>query len=424
MNIELIFAAERNFFIKFISFVCNWRIKMKMSFKDIVVVGGTICALFFGSGNIVLPLMIGQSAGSCWVTSYIGFITGAVLLPFLGLVAISLRDGSYKIFFESIGTYILNIVPIKKNDTNKRRFENFGKGFAVIITFIVLAIMGPFGVVPRCLTVAEGGFHAIGRIPDYLFYLITIFLLWGIVCKKDQVMPTISKILTPIKLTLLIGVVAVCLIMAPNDQLIISPSSTHGLFSSGLVMGYQTLDLLGAIFCGTIIIDYIKSIGQSNSKADVLKFSILSGIIGCIILSVIYLGFTILSVNFSGAIQNVKPEDIFITIANAVLGKHAAAIVGLTMIISCLTTAVALITVWSTFVTDLINTRFKINYQVVLVISLAITYGVSLLGLERILQLLAPVLEFSYPLVLTITLINIFVDIVGIKKEQKLSKVV
>lgn len=388
---------------------------MKSSVKDVFVIGGTICALFFGSGNIVLPLIIGKDAGACSDLAFIGFVIGAVLLPLIGLIAISMNGGDYQKFFSSVGRYALWALPIKKSDANKKLFTKFGNGFSFCITFAVLIVTGPLGVVPRCLTVAEGGFHAIANVPNYIFQLFMVVILWAVVCKKEQVMPMISKVLTPIKLTMIIGVLAVCLLFSPESHSTVH-TAVDQPFSWGLVMGYQTLDLIGAIFFGTIIIDYVKSSEHLSSKRGLLWFSVKAGCVGAFILTALYLGFTLLALRFSSVIPvSIKPEDIFVTIASIVMGKYAAVVVGLTIMVSCLTTAVALICVWTTFLSESLK-RFNVGYQSVLLISLIVTYFVSLLGLEKILALLSPILVIAYPLILLITLMNLCADVVQMVK--------
>ena len=67
--------------------------KDKISNVHIFMSGASMCAMFFGSGNIVLPLIIGQECADNWFWPYMGFVIGAVLIPIVGLIAISLRGG-------------------------------------------------------------------------------------------------------------------------------------------------------------------------------------------------------------------------------------------------------------------------------------------------------------------------------------------
>lgn len=102
------------------------------------IYGFAIFSMFFGSGNLVFPLQIGQNSGKQWIFGFLGlFITG-ILLPFLGLFVIKLHRGSYTAFFGEAGAFARFSLPL-----------------------FTLSLLGSFGVVPRCITVAHGGIEYI-----------------------------------------------------------------------------------------------------------------------------------------------------------------------------------------------------------------------------------------------------------------------
>lgn len=364
----------------------------KITTKDIFVGGASICAMFFGSGNIVLPLILGQEYGNFWIVPFMGFVLGAVVISILGLIGISLRNGSSNQFFSCMPFSI-----------------------SIALQLLILAIMGPFGITPRCLAVAFGGFKALtNNVPDYLFYAGFSLILLFITYKKDQVMPIISKILSPIKLTMLISVVIICLFFAPeisSEKICAFSTDFCSSFKYGLENGYQTTDLIGAIYFGTILIDYIKRKDGNVTKANLFNFGIKASIVGGLLLGLLYYGFTMLAVTYNPLIQNELPEDILIRIAEICIGTKSSILVGLTIIVSCLTTAVALLSSWNMFITNLINLKFKVSYSTVLVVSVIITFMFSLLGLKKLLDLLGPILYYTYPLIILVTLINLYKDI-------------
>jgi len=374
-----------------------------ISTKDAFLTGASICAMFFGSGNIVLPLLIGQQYAENWVSGYLGFCVGAVFIPILGLIAISLKKGNSDEFFGCLSKIKLGFLSIP-------------------LQLFLLAIIGPFGITPRCLAVAFGGFKAI--IPDgsaYVFYFAMAALLYVVTCKKDQIMPIIGKILTPPKLGLLIGVVIFCLIYIPENMHIVSkPASDYDVLLYGLVSGYQTTDLIGAIFYGTIILDYIRRKNTSTDidKKSLLSFGIRSAFFGSMFLMALYLGFLLMGVYYNSSIQGLLPEDLFPEIARACMGNSISIVVGITIIVSCFTTAVGLISAWTMFLTNLLNKVFNISYNVVLLISVILTYFLSLLGLKCILEMLEPILTWVYLLLILIMFYNLIIDIKGVKNEK------
>lgn len=60
----------------------------KESFMFVIAVGFMLFALFFGAGNLIFPVMLGQSAGSNIWLANAGFIVTGVGLPLLGVLAL------------------------------------------------------------------------------------------------------------------------------------------------------------------------------------------------------------------------------------------------------------------------------------------------------------------------------------------------
>ncbi|MBF0844894.1 branched-chain amino acid transport system II carrier protein, partial [Streptococcus danieliae] len=62
----------------------------KMTFKDYAVVSSLLFGLFFGAGNLIFPLHLGQLAGHNWGPAALGFLVTGVLLPLLSVLAIAI----------------------------------------------------------------------------------------------------------------------------------------------------------------------------------------------------------------------------------------------------------------------------------------------------------------------------------------------
>ncbi|HQB32982.1 MAG TPA: branched-chain amino acid transport system II carrier protein, partial [Erysipelotrichaceae bacterium] len=60
----------------------------KLSFKQRFLVAVTLFGMFFGAGNLIFPVHLGQLAGRNVVPALIGFIITAVTIPILGVAAI------------------------------------------------------------------------------------------------------------------------------------------------------------------------------------------------------------------------------------------------------------------------------------------------------------------------------------------------
>ena len=84
----------------------------------------------------------------------------------------------------------------------------------------------------------------------------------------------------------------------------------------------------------------------------------------------------------------------------------------ITVGLACLTTAVALVSVFTEFFhRDLF--REKVPYTVILLGSLAITFAISTLEFSGISSFLGPILQVCYPGLIVLTILNIAYKMVG-----------
>ena len=59
-----------------------------LSLSSYMFVGSMLFGLFFGAGNLIFPVHMGQEAGSSVAAATVGFLVTAIGLPFLGVAAI------------------------------------------------------------------------------------------------------------------------------------------------------------------------------------------------------------------------------------------------------------------------------------------------------------------------------------------------
>lgn len=65
--------------------------------------GLAMFSMFFGAGNVVFPLALGQESQNQTIFAVLGLLITAVGVPFMGLIAMTLFDAIKKMF----------IIPIK-----------------------------------------------------------------------------------------------------------------------------------------------------------------------------------------------------------------------------------------------------------------------------------------------------------------------
>ena len=94
-------------------------------------IGLAMFSMFFGAGNIIYPLAVGQYAGDKNLFAMFGLILTAAIMPIAGVIAMILFDGNYRQFFERLGR-----IP----------------GFLLALT--IISLLGPLGSTPRCIALS------------------------------------------------------------------------------------------------------------------------------------------------------------------------------------------------------------------------------------------------------------------------------
>ena len=104
--------------------------KTQLSMKQRLLVAMTLFGMFFGAGNLIFPVHLGQLAGSRVVYAMIGFIITAVGIPILGVAAIG---NTHSDGLQSLSSKI-------------------GNKYGIFFTTLLYLTIGPFFAIPRCAT--------------------------------------------------------------------------------------------------------------------------------------------------------------------------------------------------------------------------------------------------------------------------------
>lgn len=357
-----------------------------LSQTNTLVTGLAMFSMFFGAGNVVYPLGIGQYAQDHNIYAIIGLLITAVGVPFAGLLSMTLFNGDYKKFFERIGK-----IP----------------GF--LITAIILGLIGPFGALPRCIVLSFATIKTL--LPDSFslpwFSIFSCIVIFIFTVKFNRIVDLLGYVLTPVLLFSLAIIIIKGIISSPPLEM--SGYSKFEVFVKGIKEGYQTMDLLAAFFFSSVVIACLKKdIDTSNPQnyKKVIFLSFKASIIGAFLLSLIYVGFSFVAASYSAHLEGVPQGELPGMIAIHVLGPYAAIIAQVAVILACLTTAIALSAIFSEFIhRDLSND--KISYSWSLVITLFIAFFVSTLNFTGIARFLEPILMLCYPALIVLCFVNI-----------------
>lgn len=368
----------------------------KSKYLLIFSTGFAMFSMFFGSGNLVFPLAIGIKTLNQWEWSSLGLLITGVLVPFLGLLSLMLFEGNYRRFF-----------------------DRMGKGTSFLLPLLMLLLMGPFGVIPRCITVAHGSFLLL--FPNcslLIFSIIFSALIFLMTFRKSKIVPILGLVLTPL---LLISLAVISFFgFLESSPLLKSPLSASASYMSGLVEGYQTMDLVASFFFAIVVIDHIRSkLKQRNedqkiSSRQFSRLTLASMVIGAALLALIYLSFVFLGAAYAPHLQGTPTEWALGRIALLTLGPHAGIVVATAVVLACLTTAIVLSSVFSDFAYERVTLK-KIPVNVWLSVTLIISVLISTLEFSGIAAFLGPILKWLYPGMIVLTICNILHRLYGMK---------
>lgn len=340
---------------------------------SIFLLGFSIFAMFFGSGNLVFPMQIGSQCSNLWHIGFLGLLFSGIIIPFAGVFAIKRYHGSYNQFFKELGF-----------------------GAHIIIPLILLSLLGSFGVVPRCITVAFGGFHVFeSQIPLWIFSVCFSLVCFLVGLKNNRMLSVIGKFMTPIKLATLALIIIVGVFTAPKLAPIAYTQANA--FELGLVQGYQTMDLIAGFFFASLIFKHIEQqCGPEVSPKEIFWLSAKASLIGASVIALAYGGLVYLGASYVNVINNVPSTEMLPTLTKYLLGDYSTIVIALTMGFSCLATATALNNLYADFLHNVLKLKQEL-FPWVLGVTSIVSFALSLLDFQGISAFLVPILAVIYP---------------------------
>lgn len=359
--------------------------KKKIASSSTLSAALALFAMLFGSGNIVYPLSLGRDTGSVAIYAMVGFFLTAVFVPLFGIISIALFDGDYKAFLGRIGK-----VP------------------SAFLIFLCMALIGPLCIIPRSIAISHAALQwCVPALSMLQFSIFAAALLFVCTVRQSKVLDLLGRFLGPIKLALLTFIIIKGFFVAaqaPVCQLTILSA-----FSRGLLEGYGTLDLLAAIFFSSLILAGFKKglVGEITAQEHkkILALACKSGALAALLLGLVYAGFVMVSAWHAVACAGVDQGQLLSTLASILLGTAGGVLASVTLAVACLTTAIALTTVFANYVTAELFDN-KISYTVALLLTLGIAVVFANLGFSGIMAAVLPVIVIAYPALIVLSVTN------------------
>lgn len=357
------------------------------SFSFVVSVGFMLFALFFGAGNLIFPVMLGQLAGEHVWAANAGFIVTGVGLPVLGVLALGFSGKS------DLQSLASRVHPI----------------YGIFFTCALYLAIGPLFAIPRTATVSyeigikpffgEGAGFLPLLIFSIIFFVVTLFFS----LKSSKLVDIVGKVLTPI-LLISIAVLIVAVFLNPMGE-IQAPTETYieNAFFKGFKEGYLTMDALAAFVFGIIIINTMKNKGAVTKKeimTSSLKVALIAGgLLAAIYTSLAYMGAT--SVSELGIQDN--GAAILAAVSAHYFGSYGNVLLSVIVIAACLTTSIGLITSCSAYFNKLVPSISYTRWAIIFTIFSTI---IANFGLSTLISISVPVLVTLYPLAMCLLVLT------------------
>ena len=370
--------------------------------------------MLFGAGNLIFPVSMGQRAGVEVFVATLGFCITGVGLPLLSVLALSSSNSA------SV-TDMAKLV---------------GKKFSIFFTTALYLCIGPLFAIPRTATVP----FQVGVVPflpedtkqGMLFLFSFLFFVFALILslKPGKLLTYVGKVLNPLFL-LFLGILLFVAVLFPFGSLhALNPVSGYekGSFLKGIFEGYNTMDVMGALAFGNVLIQTIRSMqgneertgeesaGEESAREESageeaekrFRFvTVLSGSLAALLMVLLYF-----ALSYAGAESRLafsvqeNGGDTLHSLSTYYFHRFGGILLAVIIYFSCLKTAVGLISSAAIAFQEMFPERF--SYRIYVFLFTICSFVISNIGLSRIIQYAVPVLFFIYPICIVLIILCLF----------------
>ncbi len=361
-----------------------------LTWKQYLVVASLLFGLFFGAGNLIFPIHLGQMAGANWLVATLGFLVTAVLLPLLSVLAISVTHAK--------GVYDIGL-PL-------------GSTFALVFMILIHLTIGPLFGTPRTASISfKVGIEPMlpqnmAQIGLLIFSTIFFVCAFVVAYEESNILTSIGKVLNPLFL-LLLFIVFLMGFFSPMGRAAaqkVTLAYQQAPFFNGFLQGYNTMDALAGLAFGVTVVTAVRQMGKTTAKSNA-KVTAKAGILATLTIGVIYVALIWLGAT---TLQHYRIAadggTTFNQIVTYYLGNVGHALLASLITVTCLTTAVGLI---AAFAQDFHRSFPKVSYHTWLFLMTLASFLTANFGLDTIIAWSTPMLMFLYPFAMVLILLSI-----------------
>ncbi len=364
-------------------------VEKKLTWQKLILVASLIFGMFFGAGNLIFPVQLGQLSGGNWLPATIGFLITGTVVPFLAMMAVSLTNS------QSVYDVAKPVAPW------------FGTVFLVAIHMTI----GPFFGTPRTAATA----FSMGVAPFvpvkfqgfamFVFSAVFFGLAYFLTVKESALLKWVGKYLNPLFLGLLLLVLVLSLVMpmGGTHQAVSTAYQSNAAFQ-GILDGYNTMDGIALLALAVSVVYAVKGLGfQKHQVSTVLAKA---GLLSIVAEAVVYAALVLVGTSSLGLF---KPSDnggtAFAQIVAHYMGSFGTALTGVIITLAVFTTAMGL---FVSFAQDMHRVFPKVSYLWWLRVIAFGSFVTANAGLTNIVAWSVPVLMLLYPFALVLILLSLF----------------
>jgi LIVCS family branched-chain amino acid:cation transporter len=342
--------------------------------QDILALGFMTFALFVGAGNIIFPPIVGLQAGPHVWMAALGFLVTAVGLPVVTVIALAKVGGAMDALSSPIG-----------------------KVAGGVLAAVAYLAVGPLFATPRTATVSfEVGLAPLtGESPLalFLYSLVYFLLVFWVSLYPGRLLDTVGRFLAPLKIIALAVLGIAAFALPAGDIGTAEAAYVAAPFSQGFINGYLTMDTLGALVFGIVIVNAIRSRGVESPRL-ITRYAIIAGLIAGVGLALVYISlFRLGSGSHAVAAGASNGAAVLHAYVQHTFGSLGSGFLAVLISLACLVTAVGLTCACAEYFSRVL----PLSYKTLVILLAAFSLLVSNLGLTNLIQFSIPVLTAIYP---------------------------
>ena len=359
--------------------------------KETWVTGFALFAMFFGAGNLIFPPYLGMESGSLWPVGLTFFVLIDVVMACLGIYALNAAGGGEVAFARTIGKIPANILNTA----------------AIVCTGILIAMPRTAATTYEMAVVPSFG-DSIEMLPFSVVFFALVLLL---TITESRVVDIIGKILTPL-LVIGIGALIICGIANPLGP--IGAPHSDMVVQDGISAGYQAMDIICVIGYSIVLQNALKDDGF-KARGQQLRILTFASVIAAIMLTLIYGGLTYLGATTGQTFgPGLDQAALIVAITDHLMGRAGVIILGVVVLLACLTTAIGLISATAEYFRQLTHDRLSYRFGVIFCIVCGIL--ICNVQLDNIIRWASPVLAMVCPPFMTTIMLILFARFIPTKR--------